>query len=154
VAVIRPIGGSLDNQQRLDQQARSLGEQQRELGLHTQQLTTQLRSHQGQRRKDRWHQRRARQPPTQRIANLDNYSAVSSTTVYFKNGRSDHRPEVQNASCRSSPRKPRVSRATVIQIEGYASDVGSAPLNQRLSSLRADAVAALLQQSGIRRQKC
>jgi len=138
---------SLDNQQRLDQQARSLGEQQRELGLHTQQLTTQS---------DRIKANEEKIVGTSgalaatnaRIANLDNYSAVSSTTVYFKNGRATidakFKTQLQEFAAQTKSQE-----GYVIQIEGYASDVGSAPVNQRLSSLRADAVAALLQQSGI-----
>jgi outer membrane protein OmpA-like peptidoglycan-associated protein len=39
--------------------------------------------------------------------------------------------------------------AYVIQVEGFASAVGPDALNQRLSTQRADAVAAVLSQSGI-----
>jgi len=36
----------------------------------------------------------------------------------------------------------------MIEVQGYASSVGSAVLNQRLSSERADAVLAIIQQTG------
>jgi outer membrane protein OmpA-like peptidoglycan-associated protein len=83
-----------------------------------------------------------------RITNLDNYTAVSAVTIYFRNGAAgiDSKSAEQ---LRQLAAQAKNVPGYVIQIQGYASAVGSKSLNQRLSMQRADAVTATLQQSGV-----
>jgi outer membrane protein OmpA-like peptidoglycan-associated protein len=83
-----------------------------------------------------------------RIANLDDYSVVDTLTVYFPNGRSTISAQYET-QLRQLADKARTMNGYSVQIEGHASGVGPYSLNQRLSRLRAEAVAALLQQSGV-----
>lgn len=83
-----------------------------------------------------------------RIANLDDYSIIDSLTVYFANGQATIPAEYQT-QLRDLAQRARTTNAYSVQIEGHASGVGSYALNQRLSRARADAVAMLLQQSGV-----
>jgi outer membrane protein OmpA-like peptidoglycan-associated protein len=83
-----------------------------------------------------------------RIANLDDYTVVDTLTVYFKNGRSTISPDVE-ARLRQLAQKAKQVDGYSLQVEGHASAVGDNALNQRLSRDRAEAVAAVLQQSGI-----
>ena len=83
-----------------------------------------------------------------RIANLDDYSVLDTTTVYFRNGQAKIAPKY-DVQLKDLAAKAKGNTAFKISVEGFASAVGSASLNQRLSGERADAVAALLQQNGI-----
>lgn len=83
----------------------------------------------------------------QRFGQLDQYEEKGSITVNFANGkavvsrkdRDDLTDFVKSAS--STP-------GFMIEVQGYASTTGSAALNQRLSSDRANAVLSIIQQSG------
>src|SRR5262245_18529629 len=83
-----------------------------------------------------------------RITNLDDYTVVDTLTVYFRNGQyaisSDFKSRLRDLA-----QKARSVDGYAIQIEGYASAVGSEARNQSLSGQRAAAVAAVLYQSGI-----
>lgn len=83
-----------------------------------------------------------------RISNLDNYTVVDTLTVYFRNGQyaisSDFKSRLRDLA-----QKAKSVDGYAIQIEGYASAVGSEARNQNLSGQRAAAVAALLYQSGV-----
>ena len=83
-----------------------------------------------------------------RIANLDDYSVVDTLTVYFPDGRSTIPSEFQTR-LQDLAQRARTTNGYSIQIEGHASGVGPYALNQRLSRARAEAVAMLLQQSGV-----
>ena len=83
-----------------------------------------------------------------RIANLDDYSVLDTVTVYFANGQSKIAPKY-NVQLKDFAAKAKTTNGYKISVEGFASAVGSMPLNQRLSGERADAVAAILQQSGV-----
>ncbi len=83
-----------------------------------------------------------------RIANLDDYAVVDTLTVYFRNGRSTISPDFQTR-IRELVQKAKGMDGYSVQVEGHASAVGNNALNQRLSRDRAEAVAAMLQQSGI-----
>ena len=83
-----------------------------------------------------------------RIANLDDYSVVDTLTVYFANGRATIPADYQTR-LRDLAQRTRTNNGYSVQIEGHASGVGPYALNQRLSRARADAVATLLQQSGV-----
>ena len=82
-----------------------------------------------------------------RIGELDQYESKGEITVSFKNGSAVVSKKDQDQlqefvkSAASTP-------GFMIQVQGYASAVGSATRNQRLSSERADAVLAIIQQSG------
>ncbi len=83
-----------------------------------------------------------------RIGTLDQYETKDSLTVNFANGRSTVTKKDQDALTdfvKSAANTP----GFMIEVQGYASTVGPAALNQRLSQERADAVLAIIQQSGL-----
>ena len=83
-----------------------------------------------------------------RIGTLDQYETKDSLTVNFANGRSTVTKKDQDALTdfvKSAANTP----GFMIEVQGYASTVGPAALNQRLSQERADAVLAIIQQSGV-----
>jgi outer membrane protein OmpA-like peptidoglycan-associated protein len=83
-----------------------------------------------------------------RMSRLDDYNIIGSVTVYFGDGQSDvsakyrHRLERLIAQAKDVP-------GYVLQVQGYASDVGAEMLNERLSTDRAVAVTRILQENGI-----
>jgi len=83
-----------------------------------------------------------------RISNLDDYTVIRSMTVYFPNGKagvaSMYKTQLEQFAVQAKGAK-----GAVVQVEGYASAVGSDALNQQLSKRRADAVTAVLQQNGV-----
>jgi outer membrane protein OmpA-like peptidoglycan-associated protein len=83
-----------------------------------------------------------------RISNLDDYDIIGSYTVYFANGKSTvplkSRHELERLIAMAKD-----LRGYVVQVQGYASAVGSEALNERLSSDRAVAVTRILQENGI-----
>lgn len=82
-----------------------------------------------------------------RIGTLDQYETKDSMTINFANGRSTVKKEDKDALTdfvKAAANTP----GFMIEVQGYASTVGSAALNQRLSAERADAVLAIIQQSG------
>jgi OmpA-OmpF porin, OOP family len=84
----------------------------------------------------------------QRFTSLDQYEPKNSVTIAFANGKaiiSDKDKEQLTDFAKSAADTP----GYMIEVQGYASAVGSATLNQRLSSERADAVLAIIQQSGV-----
>ncbi|MGA8937796.1 MAG: OmpA family protein [Acidobacteriaceae bacterium] len=83
----------------------------------------------------------------QRFTTLDQYDTKGSVTVNFRNGSalvSKKDRDQLTDFLQSSANTP----GMMVQVQGYASKVGSAELNQRLSSERAEAVIAIIQQSG------
>jgi outer membrane protein OmpA-like peptidoglycan-associated protein len=138
---------SIDNQQRLDQLAGNLDAQKQALGQTQQQIASQ--SERIRANEEKIVGTSGTLAATNaRIANLDDYTVVSSTTVYFKNGRYTIDPQTQS-QLQQFAEQTKGLQGYVIQVEGYASDVGPNPNNQRLSLARAAAVAAVLHQSGI-----
>ena len=82
-----------------------------------------------------------------RIGQLDQYDTKGSMTVSFRNGSalvSKKDKEQLEDFVKTAANTP----GFMIQVQGYASAVGSPMRNQRLSSERADAVLAIIQQSG------
>ena len=67
--------------------------------------------------------------------------------VYFANGKvaveSKYKPDLLDLA-----KKAKTIDAYIIQVQGYASSVGSAALNQKLSMERAENVLAILEQDG------
>ena len=83
-----------------------------------------------------------------RISSLDDYAVIQSVTVYFANGKADIAPKYRTQLEEFAAQVKGV-RGSVVQVQAYASAVGSQALNQQLTRRRADAVTAVLQQSGI-----
>jgi outer membrane protein OmpA-like peptidoglycan-associated protein len=73
---------------------------------------------------------------------------VDTLTVHFRNGQSKISSEYE-ARLRDFAQKAKGGDGYAVQIEGYASAVGRPTRNQTLSAQRAEAVAAVLQQSGL-----
>jgi OOP family OmpA-OmpF porin len=82
-----------------------------------------------------------------RFGELGQYNILGETTVYFGNGKITVDPQYQAQLVQLAQQAKGVT-AYIIQVQGYASAVGSAALNQRLSSQRANAVTAILEQQG------
>jgi OmpA-OmpF porin, OOP family len=82
-----------------------------------------------------------------RFGELGDYNILGEATVYFGNGKTAIDPQYQPQLLQLAQQAKGVTAYT-IQVQGYASAVGSAALNQRLSSERADAVTAFLEQQG------
>jgi outer membrane protein OmpA-like peptidoglycan-associated protein len=83
-----------------------------------------------------------------RVSSLDDFTPVRSITVYFDNGKFTVSKD-QKAQLQQMAKDARSLSGFMIQIAAYASAVGSEPDNQRLSMERANAVTAILQQSGV-----
>jgi OmpA-OmpF porin, OOP family len=82
-----------------------------------------------------------------RFGELGDYNILGETTVYFGNGKTNVDPQYQ-AQLLQLAQKAKGITAYILQVQGYASKVGSAALNQKLSSERADAVTEILEQQG------
>jgi len=83
-----------------------------------------------------------------RVSSLDDFTPVRSITVSFDNGKFTVSKD-QKAQLQQMAKDARSLSGFMIQIAAYASAVGSEPDNQRLSMERANAVTAILQQSGV-----
>jgi len=84
----------------------------------------------------------------QRFGTLDTYETKGTITVNFANGKatvSKKDKDQLTDFVKSASNTP----GYMIEVQGYASTVGSAMLNQRLSAERADAVLAIIQQTGV-----
>lgn len=84
----------------------------------------------------------------QRFTSLDQYETKGSITVNFANGKAVVNKKDQDALTdfvKSAADTP----GFMIEVQGYASTTGPAALNQRLSAERADAVLAIIQQTGV-----
>jgi OOP family OmpA-OmpF porin len=82
-----------------------------------------------------------------RFGELGEYNILGETTVYFANGKITVDPQYQAALVKLAQQAKGIT-AYILQVQGYASAVGSAALNQKLSSERASAVTAILEQQG------
>jgi len=83
-----------------------------------------------------------------RIANLDNYQVISTVTVYFENGKASV-PSKYHAELQELAERAKSIDGGLVQVQGFASAIGKAESNQELSRQRAEAVTAILQQSGV-----
>ena len=84
----------------------------------------------------------------QRFGALDQYETKGTVTVNFANGKaavSKKDKEQLTEFVKSAADTP----GYMIEVQGYASTSGSAALNQRLSAERAEAVLAIIQQTGV-----
>src|SRR5271166_1764868 len=82
-----------------------------------------------------------------RFGELGEYNILGEVTVLFANGKvavePQYKPQLLDLAT-----KAKTIDAYVIQVKGYASAVGSAALNQKLSTERADNVTDFLEQQG------
>jgi OmpA-OmpF porin, OOP family len=82
-----------------------------------------------------------------RIGQLGDYDTKDSLTITFANGKAVVAPKYKQQIAdfvKAAANTP----GAMIEVQGYASKVGNVELNQRLSSERAEAVIALIQQTG------
>jgi len=84
----------------------------------------------------------------QRIGTLDQFETKDSITVNFANGRATVNKKDKDALT-DFVKAAADTPGYMIEVQGYASTSGSAALNQRLSAERADAVLAIIQQTGV-----
>ena len=82
-----------------------------------------------------------------RFGELADYNILGEVTVYFANGstaiESQYKPQLLQLAQQSLG-----TNAYLLQVQGYASKVGSAAFNQKLSSERAANVTEFLEQQG------
>jgi OmpA-OmpF porin, OOP family len=82
-----------------------------------------------------------------RFGELADYNILGEVTVYFANGstaiEAQYTPQLLQLA-----QQAKGITAYILQVKGYASAVGSAALNQRLSCERADNVTEFLEQQG------
>jgi OmpA-OmpF porin, OOP family len=82
-----------------------------------------------------------------RIGQLGSYDTKDSLTITFANGKAVVATKYKQQLAdfvKAAANTP----GAMIEVQGYASKVGNVELNQRLSSQRAEAVIALIQQTG------
>jgi len=82
-----------------------------------------------------------------RFSELGEYNTMGEVTVLFANGRTTIDPQYKPQLLQLA-QKAKTVDGYVIQVKGYASSVGSAALNQKLSTERADNVTDFLEQQG------
>ena len=83
-----------------------------------------------------------------RFGALDTYEEKGSITVNFANGKATVSPKDKDQLTdfvKSAANTP----GYMIEVQGYASTSGSPAMNQKLSAERADAVLAIIQQTGV-----
>ena len=84
----------------------------------------------------------------QRFTKLDEYETKGDLTISFANGKATVGRKYKD-ELTDFVKQAANTPGYMIQVEGYASSTGSPTLNQRLSSERADAVLAIIQQTGV-----
>lgn len=83
-----------------------------------------------------------------RIGTLDQYDTKDTLTVNFANGRSVVNKKDKD-QLTDFVKQVADTPGAMIEVQGYASKVGGASLNQRLSSERATNVLTIIQQAGV-----
>jgi OOP family OmpA-OmpF porin len=126
-------------QQQLAEQKAALERQQQEMQQQQQQMA------EAQAKIDA--NKAAIEAANKRFGQLADYNILDEVTVYFANGKVALDPKY-NAQLMQLAEKAKTITAYTIQVKGYASSVGSASLNQKLSDERANNVAQFLQQQG------
>jgi len=91
--------------------------------------------------------RAAIEEANKRFGEMGEYNILDEVTVLFANGKVDvetkYKPQLIALA-----QKALTINGYIIQVQGYASSVGSAALNQKLSMERANNVLAILEQDG------
>jgi len=135
---------SVENQRRIEQNSRTIAQQQQTLAQQADQIAANRESIKLNNEKIV----ATTGALNARLENLDNYNVISTVTVYFRNGKASIAPKYKTQLQQLATQAQGVN-GYVVQVQGYASAVGSEPLNTKLSMQRADNVAAILNQSGI-----
>jgi outer membrane protein OmpA-like peptidoglycan-associated protein len=121
----------------LQAQKAALGEQQQKVAAQQQQIAVQQEKIAAN--------RVAIDAAIARFGQLDDYYILDEVTVYFANGKvkldSQYKPQLLQLA-----EKAKTVQAFMIEVKGYASSVGSATLNQKLSEDRAHNVTNFLLQ--------
>jgi len=126
-------------QQELEQQKAALARQQQEMQEQQQQMKA------AQEKIDA--NKAAIEAANKRFGQLDDYNILDEVTVYFGNGKVKVDPKY-TPQLLELAKKAETITGYVIQVKGYASSVGSASLNQKLSDDRAANVTNILIQQG------
>jgi OOP family OmpA-OmpF porin len=126
-------------QQQLAEQQAALERQQQEIQAQQQQMKL------AQEKIDA--NKGAIEAANKRFGQLDDYNIMDEVTVLFANGKVEIDPKYYQQLLDLAA-KAKTITAYTIQVKGYASSVGSAALNQRLSEDRANKVTQYLQQQG------
>ncbi len=127
------------NEQELAEQKAALARQQQEMQEQQQQMK------EAQDKIDA--NKAAIEAANKRFGQLDDYNIFDEVTVYFGNGKVKVDPKYIPQLLELA-KKAETINGYVIQVKGYASSVGSASLNQKLSDDRADNVTNILIQQG------
>jgi len=127
------------SQQELEEQKAALARQQQEMQEQQQQMK------EAQDKIDA--NKAAIEAANKRFGQLDDYNILDELTVYFGNGQVKVDPKY-NAQLLALAQKAEAITGYMIQVKGYASSVGSASLNQKLSDDRASNVTNILLQQG------
>jgi len=80
-----------------------------------------------------------------RFGELGEYNILGEATVYFANGSTVVEPQYKQ-ELEKLAQQAKTITAYILLVQGYASKVGSAALNQKLSAERAENVSSYLQQ--------
>ena len=131
---------SLQNQLRIQEHAQTLDQQRQTLDEQARQIASNAERIVGT--------AGAVEAANTRITNLADYNTLSTLTVHFRNG-SARISAKDKAELQQFAAQAKDVSGYVIQVQGFASAVGSDAVNQTLSTRRAEAVAAVLSQSGI-----
>lgn len=123
------------NEQQLAEQKAALERQQQEMLQQQQQMK------EAQDKIDA--NKAAIEAANKRFGQLDDYNILDEITVYFGNGKVNVDPKYV-PQLMDLAKKAGSVNGYVIQVKGYASAVGSASLNQKLSDDRADNVTNIL----------
>ncbi len=127
------------NQQQLQQSEQQLQQQQQALQQQQQQLTAEQQKIAAN--------KAAIAAANARFGELGQYNIMGETTVLFANGQISIDPQFKPQLLQLAQQAKGIT-AYIIQVEGYASKVGSAAMNQKLSQERASNVLEFLEQQG------
>jgi len=127
------------SQEQLEQQKAALARQQQEMQEQQQKMA------EAQEKIDA--NKAAIEAANKRFGQLDDYNILDEVTVYFGNGKVKVDPKY-TPQLLELAKKAATINGYVVQVKGYASSVGSAALNQKLSDDRAANVTNILMQQG------
>ena len=133
-------------EQQTQQQQQELAQQQAKLQAQQAQLTAEQKQQQADEAKIAAN-KAAVAAVNKRFGELGDYNIWDEATVYFANGQVSVDPKY-NADLLRVCQKAKTVTGYVIQVQGYASKVGSAALNQKLSQERAQNVIDFIEQKG------
>lgn len=126
------------NQQKIKQTEQEMAQQQQALQQQQRQLTAEQQKIAAN--------KAAIAAANQRFGELADYNILGEVTVYFGNGNtaveSQYDPQLMKLA-----EQAKAINGYIIQVQGYASAVGSAALNQKLSLERADHVLEFMEQN-------